>query len=326
MISDIKKRLEGLLHLLEQMAGGDLKVRLPLTPARDEIDAIAFGVNLLADEVQFKQSLEERRRMDLEAAQAKLEFTLRELERTQDQLVQSAKLAAIGELCAGMAHEINNPLTIIQGYFEQLEMLLKERGSVDAIQGLTAIEKIGRNITRIVELIKAVKGFSRQNQAEFRPINLVTLVESCLALLEQQFLLRRIQVHRRYQKEQQLQILADGLRFEQALLHVLTNAIDAIDAARVDDRGNIEVTLGRSEKAVLIEISDDGVGLDPASSKKVFDPFFTTKPVGRGTGLGLSISHKIIRDHNGTIDLSPARGTGGATVRIEIPATVDAHP
>lgn len=318
MISEIKKRLDGLLNLLEQMAGGDLKVRMPLTPARDEIDALAFGINLLADEVQFKQTLEERRRSDLEDAQAKLQSTLQELQKTQDQLLQSAKLAALGELCAGMAHEINNPLTVIRGYFEQMEIALERDGKIEGAIGRTSLEKIGRNINRIVELIKTVKDFSRQSNIDLKPLNLAELMDSCLGLLEPQFNLRRIQVHRRYGNSA-VPVLGDATRLEQVFINILTNAMDAIESAHSSEFGNINVSLVDGTQYVRIEVRDDGIGLDPALSEKIFDPFFTTKEVGRGTGLGLSISHRIVKDHNGTIELSSGPGAG-TTVRIELPS------
>lgn len=316
MIIDIKKRLDGLLHLLEQMAGGDLKIRLPITPNRDEVDALAFGVNLLADEVQFKQKLEENRRADLEEAQKKLEATLGELRTTQDQLVQSAKLAALGELAAGLAHEINNPLTVIQGYFEKIELTLTEQSKMNPQTTRDALDKISRNIARIVELIKTVKDFSRQRQVQFEKVNLVALMDASLNLLEQPLYLRGIAVHRKYESSQ-IFVKGDSVRLEQVFINILSNAIDAIEATG-NGAGNMEIVVMKDGEFVKVEVKDDGVGIDPEVKEHVFDPFFTTKEVGRGTGLGLSISHRIVKDHHGIIDLNPGE-VSGATVKICFP-------
>lgn len=322
MIETEKQRLNDLLDLLGQMAGGDLSVRLPLSGRRDEMDAFAFGVNLLADEVQFKQILEEKRRLDLELAQAELQSTLAELQTTQDQLLQSAKLAALGSLCAGMAHEVNNPLTIIRGYIEQIELLLQRHGNVEYGLVRSSFDKINRSIDRIVQLIKNVKDFSRQSETNFAAVKVPTLINSCLALLEQQFYLRQIQVHRAY-FENEVEILGDSTRLEQVFINILTNAMDAIEAVPHRKSGDIEIQVTHTADKVTIRITDNGIGIDPTLTEKVFDPFFTTKEVGRGTGLGLSISHRIVKDHYGTIELIPR--PEGASIVIEFPALRGDH-
>ncbi len=119
-------RLERLLNLLKELAGGDLGIRIPISPARDAIDAIAYGVNILADEVQYRYALEATRNEQLIAAKLELETTLMMLKETQEQLIHSAKMAALGDFSTGLAHEINNPMMIIRAYASRLNDLIQE--------------------------------------------------------------------------------------------------------------------------------------------------------------------------------------------------------
>lgn len=288
-------RLRELLGFLEQMAGGDLAVRLPTSAARDHLDALAFGINILADEISYKQRQEQQ--------------VLNELKSAQAQLLQSAKLAALGALCAGMAHEINNPLTIIRGYVEHLELSLKKTGAINHEQAKTYFDKINRGIDRVVDIVKNVKNFARSKRDNFSSLDVQSLINSSLELLAQQLYLKQIEVKKNF-PEQATYVYGDPSQLEQVFINILTNAKDAVEAASQEKRGTIDLIVNSTDENVSISVEDNGIGVEDHLIARVFDPFFTTKDVGSGTGLGLSISHRIIKDHGGSIDFSSKINVG----------------
>lgn len=139
-----KDRLRLLLENVTAMAGGDFNARVPISAKRDEVDAISFGINILADEIQYHLSMEAKRTEDLAVALARLEETLSDLKTTQDQLIQSAKMAALGEFSAGLAHEINNPLTVIRAYVSEIESLTEGQASIQSGRILKPIDRLIR--------------------------------------------------------------------------------------------------------------------------------------------------------------------------------------
>jgi C4-dicarboxylate-specific signal transduction histidine kinase len=284
---DHKKRVDYIISSLEQMAAGNLTNRLEISDRRDELDAICLGINILADEVLYKQK----------------------------QLVQSDKMAALGRISAGMAHEINNPLMIIRGYAENLESLFNT-GSIDAVKLQSHIKKINSGVDRIVKIMTHIKDFSRQSSQNFSPVEIQKVIEDSLVLLERPLSLSAIKVDKKLPQEK-LFVLGDTTRLEQVFLNILSNAKDAIDDLD-GDNGRIEIQVNRRDRFIQIEISDNGMGLDDSLHEQVFEPFFTTKGVGKGTGLGLSISHGIVKDHNGSIRFLSTKGAG-SLVQLTLP-------
>jgi histidine kinase len=246
----------------------------------------------------------------------KMQATLKELKSTQAQLIQSAKMAALGTISAGIAHEINNPLAIIRGYLEFIEFLPRSLEAPAENRWRAAIGKINKNIDRIAKIVRNVKDFSHQSERRLSILRVQSLIHSSLAQVEQPLSLGQIKVRTSF-LERDLFVLGDFGRLEQVLVNILTNAKDAIDAKPERNGGTIHIHVEGCDR-VRIEIADDGIGVSEDLNERVFDPFFTTKAVGQGTGLGLSISHGIVKDHYGSIEFRSDEKTGTKVV-IELP-------
>lgn len=222
------------------------------------------------------------------------------------QLVRSEKLAAIGQLVAGVAHELNNPLASIVGYSE---LLGDEITDVPARQKL---EKLGREAQRMRRIIENLLRFARQNSLEKKSANLEVLVQDVLALRE--YHIRNNDVEVQLQIEPELPPVAlDEDQFKQILLNLLNNSIDAMEYL-TPKRLRIEAL--RQGERIIVRFEDTGSGF--AEVNRAFDPFYTTKPVGKGTGLGLSICYGIVKEHGGDIhafNIEPK----GARVVLELP-------
>jgi PAS domain S-box-containing protein len=230
------------------------------------------------------------------------------LRRTQEQLLHSEKLAAVGQLISGVAHELNNPLTAILGYSQ----LLTSSGQVGPLAvGYT--EKIYKQAQRTHRIVQNLLSFARQHKPERMPVRVNTILEDTLALRDYDLRLGKIRVHLDLAPDLP-EISADAHQLQQVFLNLTNNALDAI--LENGDEGDLWVRTDREEQRVFIEFTDSGPGVKDAS--RVFDPFYTTKPVGKGTGLGLSICYGIVTEHGGTI-LVKNQPTGGATFRVELP-------
>ena len=236
------------------------------------------------------------------------------LRRTQEQLVHSEKLAAVGQLISGVAHELNNPLTAILGYSQ----LLTSSGQVGP-KGLGYTEKIYKQAQRTHRIVQNLLSFARQHKPERVPVRLNAILEDTLALRDYDLRLSQIRVHLDLSPELP-EIPADPHQLQQVFLNLINNAVDAI--LEKDSEGDLWVRTGVEEKHAFIEFTDSGPGVKDAS--RVFDPFYTTKPVGKGTGLGLSICYGIVTEHGGGIRVKnePERG---ATFRIELPVQPDGN-
>jgi PAS domain S-box-containing protein len=213
------------------------------------------------------------------------------LRRTQEQLLQSEKMAAVGQLISGVAHELNNPLTAILGYGQ----LLTSTGMVSS-QGAGYVEKLYKQAQRTHRIVHNLLSFARQHKPERLPVNLNQIVEDTLALREYDLRINNIKVHREF-SEDLPQTLADPHQLQQVFLNILNNAVDAI--LEVPTGGELWVRTDVKRDRLLVEFIDNGTGVK--EPPKVFDPFYTTKPVGKGTGLGLSICYGIVTEHGGEI-------------------------
>jgi two-component system NtrC family sensor kinase len=230
------------------------------------------------------------------------------LRRTQEQLLHSEKLAAVGQLISGVAHELNNPLTAILGYSQ----LLTSSGEIGP-RALSYVDKVYRQAQRTHRIVQNLLSFARQHKPERVPVRLNSIIEDTLALRD--YDLRMSQIHVSLQLSENLpEVPADPHQLQQVFLNLINNAVDAIlEVAAV---GELRVRTGVEENQVFVEFTDSGPGVKDAS--RVFDPFYTTKPVGKGTGLGLSICYGIITEHGGRI-LVQNGPQAGATFRIELP-------
>jgi two-component system NtrC family sensor kinase len=229
------------------------------------------------------------------------------LKRLQAQLVQSEKLAALGQLVGGAAHELNNPLTAILGYSDLIaatELTPQQR---------SLAEKIGHQVRRTKSLVGSLLSFARQMPGARTPIDLSSLAQTAIKLLQPQLRAHNVEV--RGELAQGLPpIMGDSNQLLQACIHIATNAIQALDEV---GGGMLRISTRPEGRNVILEFSDNGPGA--REPERVFDPFYTTKPVGQGSGLGLSFCYGVVQEHNGRIVC--ANGPqGGAVFSIELPA------
>ncbi len=226
----------------------------------------------------------------------------------QEQLLQSEKMAAVGQLISGVAHELNNPLTAILGYSQllQSEELVNSRCS-------DYIEKLYKQAQRTHHIVQSLLSFARQHKPERKSVEVNQILEDTLILREYDMKLNSIRIHREFEPNLPL-TAGDFHQLQQVFLNILNNAVDAV--IEKGKNGEIWIRTVLAGNRLRVEITDNGPGVkDP---HRVFDPFYTTKPVGKGTGLGLSICYGIVKEHGGEIQVrnSPPRG---ATFAIVLP-------
>jgi signal transduction histidine kinase len=276
-----------------------------------------------------------------EALERRVEERTRALKETQVELVQSAKLAAVGTLAAGVAHELNQPLTVIRGYAQGL---LAE-DSLDA-EVKTDLDRIQAQTIRMAKIINHLRDFSRQSRGILEPVVLNEVIEAAFTLVSQQLHLRNIKVVTELDPALPM-VRGDRVQLEQVFLNLITNARDAmqpqgggrltvttrrvdwstgqlVDSSRPIDQSTarpLDASAGWLEAAV----ADTGPGVPEAIQDRIFDPFFTTKEVGQGTGLGLSISYGIVREHGGEIR-AENRPEGGAVFVVRLPLAARQEP
>ena len=237
------------------------------------------------------------------------------LRRTQEQLLNSEKMAAVGQLISGVAHELNNPLTAILGYSQ----LLSANAQMSP-QGIEYTEKLYKQAQRTHRIVQNLLSFARQHKPERLPTRINQILEDTLALRDYDLRMGNIRVHLNLAEDLPT-MSADPHQLQQVFLNMVNNAVDAILENAED--GDLWVTTRADSTKVFVEFTDSGPGVQEAS--RVFDPFYTTKPVGKGTGLGLSICYGIVTEHGGTIRVrnQPHRG---ASFTIELPLRVATAP
>jgi len=253
-----------------------------------------------------------------------------ELQAKQQQLVQSAKMASLGELVAGIAHEINNPLAFVVSHLNTVDRSLsKVEAALAPAESETAKEHWGRarlrlqeievGVERIRELVIKLRTFSRLDEGEQKQVSIRECVASIVTILGHR-LKDRIDVRTHFGMPDLVDCFPSLLN--QALMNLVSNAIDAIEG-----QGSISITTGADGDSYIIAVADTGRGIPEELRQRVLDPFFTTKPVGKGTGLGLSITYSIVQRHHGTLELLPAEGGGTiATIRFPLNQRASAAP
>jgi signal transduction histidine kinase len=240
-----------------------------------------------------------------------------------EQLVQSQKLASIGELSSGIAHEINNPLAIIGQEVEWVDHLLTQ-GEWSPPQSVAevrdSVREINRQVERCRDITHKLLGFARKMEPVVQDTDLARLVEDMVRLMEKEANLKGIAVARSYAPDLP-QLRTDPPLLRQVVLNLLTNAVHAAGQnGQADQAGpgsSITVSTRDEPGFLAISVADTGPGIPPDILPKIFDPFFTTKPTGTGTGLGLSISHGIVFKLGGRIDVQSEPGKGAVfTIRL----------
>ncbi|MFN8545341.1 MAG: ATP-binding protein [Candidatus Binatia bacterium] len=266
------------------------------------------------------------RTAELEASNTDLAHAYDELKAAQAQLLQTEKLASLGQLVAGVAHEINNPVSFIVGNTEALRAGLAKVRAIAAQHDDVELARVAERVSRIFDImargaertagiVNDLRTFSRVGEGAPRQVDVHEAIEVTLRLLKPRWA-DGIDIHRDYGRLPAIEVVPGQLN--QVLMNVLANACDAVGA-----RGNVWITTAPDERGVRIAIRDDGAGILPEHLGRIFDPFFTTKPQGKGTGLGLALSQGIVLQHGGaiTVESTPGHGT---TVTVVLPCQLPA--
>lgn len=254
--------------------------------------------DLLAKHLELKNAFEELERAHME------------LKSAQEALVQAGKLAALGELAAGVAHELNQPLAGIMGFAQELERQLKE--SYPDPGALDFSHEIVKNATRMKKIIQQLREFTRKSVEDFQDSDVPQVINDSLLLLDQQFRSRGIEVSIKTEPDLP-KVFCNPFQLEQVFINLATNARDAIEYAG-RGQGKVEIELRRKpqdpKRFLEIFFKDDGIGMNSEIKNRALDPFYTTKEVGKGTGLGLSVSYGILSKIHGSMMIESAPGKG----------------
>jgi len=278
--------IERIIKTSKRIMAGDLSARTIMRP-KGELGVLCKTIDQMADSMEQQvNKIQEDSRM---------------------QIMQSEKLASVGRLAAGVAHEINNPLT---GVLTFAHFLKDKKNNDESDQH--DIDVIIQETTRVRDIIRGLLDFARQSPPVKAMINVNETIQQLLMLIKGQKEFRSITIKEEY-GEKLPQILADKNQLQQVFLNLILNAGEAITG-----QGTITITTSVKNKYVLITVSDTGCGISEEDMFKIFDPFFTTKPVGKGTGLGLSVSYGIVQQHGGEIHCE-SKQNEGTTFKIYLP-------
>lgn len=286
-----------LTAVLTRVAAGDLEARAPRSYAGDPLDVLAFAVNATLEELAIGFD-ELRRERD-------------ELRRMNEALVHTEKLAALGELAGGIAHELNQPLTVLRA----LASILRARKAPPTKE---EIELIGNAAARMSRIVDGVRTFARQGDLRLQPTDPRAPLEDAMQLVVAAVVPTGVVLETEIEDELPA-ISADRERLSQVLVNLLTNALDAVvPDPRRSVAARVLVRVSVHEEHVVYRVTDTGPGIAPEVRDRLFQPFFTTKERGKGTGLGLSVSLGIVREHGGSIAYEAAP-SGGASFVVRIP-------
>jgi two-component system NtrC family sensor kinase len=292
--NSILKPLNSLIAATNHLAAGGSPHALESDPhAPIEIEALRTSFNEMTAAIRERDALLHRQ--------------------TSEKLMRSDRLAMVGQLAAGVAHEINNPLGSILLFSRLIMQQVPPEGRIRE-----NLERIEKETQRCHAIVRNLLDFARQREPLVESLDVNQLLDATLKLFEGQFLFHNIQVVRDYNpKLPHLQ--ADESQLQQVFMNIILNAADAMNGS-----GRLTLATEDGDGHIKISISDTGCGIPPENIERIFDPFFTTKGVGHGTGLGLSVSYGIVQNHNGDINVFSTVGVG-TTFAVSLPTSQGSH-
>ncbi len=308
----ITRPIETLATVTDQISKGDLTKTVDINRS-DEIGHLARSFNRMIDSLKrYQDEVEEYNR----TLEEKIIERTRELDEAQSQLIQSEKMAALGQLAAGVAHELNNPLGGILGYaqftLEKMEKKpLEQMTDKDVDSYRRYLKDIETQARRCKTIVQNLLKFSRSSHsAEFEMLNINDIINETMTFIEHQLMMQQIRLTRNF-GDNLPDIPGNAGQLQQVFTNIIINAMHA-------SKSNTEICintrylppLGEFTGAVEVTISDQGCGISEENIKRIFEPFFTTKEVGKGTGLGLSVSYGIVKEHGGEIKIDSTVGQG----------------
>jgi two-component system NtrC family sensor kinase len=317
----ITKPIEDLHHGTEIIGEGNLDFKVG-TQTKDEIGQLSRAFDQMTEKL--KRSTVSLDKLNLEISQRKkveeqLNVAYEQLKTAQDQLVQSAKMASVGLLAGGVAHEINNPLTGVLNNVQLIKMLAEQKKEFSIDEFKELLNLIEESAQRCSKITRSLLGFSRASKGVLQNCALNEMIEKVIVLIEHELSLENIVIQKSLAPSLPL-VKGDPQLLQQVILDIITNAKWAIQKKADKEGGTI--TIGTEHQSgsnyMSLSISDTGIGIPNKNMERIFEPFFTTKQVGEGTGLGLSIVYSIIKDHSGTITVESQEGKG-ATFKITLP-------
>jgi len=320
----------GAVDFLLKPIDGDVllsKVRifLELFAGRKKLHRVNRALEAKNRELSSLAEAEASAARELRQANERLQAAYGELQATQSQLVQSAKMASLGELVAGVAHEINNPLAFVMSHLDTTRKSLgqfradltepvSERAEEQWSRAQSRLAESATGLGRIRDLVVKLRTFSRLDEGERKLVSMAECVDSVITILGHR-LKDRISVEIELRPPDMVDCFPSLLN--QVLLNLVANSIDAIEG-----EGRIALSAGAEGSDFVIRVADSGPGIPVEVRDRVLEPFFTTKPVGQGTGLGLSIAYSIMKKHRGSLELGDAPGGGTlATLRFPLAAS-----
>ena len=313
LASSISRPILRLRRMAQAVAAGDLEqesgIRRP-----DEIGDLATAFDTMTEDLQARTAEAEQLYSEAVERNRQLEEMYQRLQAAQQQLVQSEKLASVGQLSAGIVHDVKNPLGVIKGVAEEL-MEDKAPGSSEH----ESLQVIRDNASRANAIVTDMLTFARQTPPAMVRRDLRETVEGSLRLTS--YMLRKGKVDLDLQlPPEPVMLTFDSQQIQQVIINLVQNAVQAMP-----DGGRLGVRLNRDDGFAVLAVEDTGNGISPEHLPRVFDPFFTTKPEGQGTGMGLSVSYGIISRHHGTIQASSKLGEGAQfTIRLPLQPALDA--
>jgi len=310
----VVKPIHDLLHMTDAYQGGEFSLLFDET-SRNEIARLSRSLgNML-------KRLDENKE-EMKTHISSLEMANKELQQAQNELLRSEKLASVGRLAAGVAHEIGNPIGIIFGYLE-----LIRKGNISEEEREDFLDRIQSEITRINRIISELLGFSRPSNAEVQDVHTHNVIRDTTNMLKPQPIFDEIQIDLALNAPND-RVRANPDQLQQVLVNIMMNAADALSEKEAADNNEFEKRLivesENTDHMIEVRLIDNGPGMPQEALPRILDPFYTTKDPGKGTGLGLSVSYRIVEGMGGTISIESALGKG-TTIIISLPLCPDAE-